>query len=422
MLDTKAENAAKLRRILFFAESVTLAHVTRPFALARALAAEEFSVTFATSPRYKNLLVGFEGEFRNLHSIDSEAFLNAAANGRPFYSLQTLREYVRDDLQVIDAAEPDVIVGDFRLSLSISARLARVPYVSLINAHWSPSASPRFEIPCLPVTRMMNLTIAQTAFRIIRPFAFAYHSLPLNRLRHEHGLRALGFDLREVYSDGDVTLYLDVPELIPTRELPPNHHYIGPVQWSPPIPLPPWWNELPREMPLIYVTMGSSGSHRLLPALVDTLSDLPCTIVAATAGAPIERKWPRKVYVADYLPGDEIVKRTSLVICNGGSAQSYQALAAGVPVLGLPSNMDQFLTMSYIAMAGAGATIRADRATPDSVKERAQRMLADPAYGYRAQEIARAFARYKPADGLRKVLLDVRPEISIPRERRTAAT
>ena len=54
------------------------------------------------------------------------------------------------------------------------------------------------------------------------------------------------------------------------------------------------------------------------------------------------------VHVTDYLPGDIVARHSRLVVCNGGSPTSHQALLAGVPVLGIPDNLDQVLNMSPI--------------------------------------------------------------------------
>ena len=48
----------------------------------------------------------------------------------------------------------------------------------------------------------------------------------------------------------------------------------------------------------------------------------------------------------------------SLVICNGGSPSTHQALAQGVPVIGVANNLDQYLNMAAITKAGAGRLLR----------------------------------------------------------------
>lgn len=384
---------ASQRKILFLAEAVTLAHVARPIALARSLESSRHSVAIACDSRYRNFLD--DGPWRNLPltSIPGERFLRALADGAPVYDAATLRAYVREDLALIERFGPDLIVGDFRLSLSISARLANVPYATITNAYWSPFYRvDRFPLPSLPITKHLPLPLAKTLFHIAQPLAFRLHCRPLNQVRREHGLPSLGGNLRRVYTDADFTLYADIPSLFPMDSLPPTHHYLGPILWSPPVALPDWWARLPGDPPIIYVTLGSSGQARLLPTVFEALADLPVTVIAATAGAPIATILPANVRVADYLPGIEAARRAQLVICNGGSLTSQQALAASVPVLGIAGNMDQFLNMAAISASGAGLTLRADRLTAAAVRGAVRQLAGSPAAVDAARTIARNMA------------------------------
>lgn len=384
---------ASPRKILFLAEAVTLAHVARPIALARALDPSRHSVAIACDSRYQKFLTGGPWQNLPLTSIPSERFLRALADGAPVYDAATLRAYVCDDLALIERFEPDLIVGDFRLSLSISARLANVPYATITNAYWSPFFRvDHFPLPSLPITKRLPLPLAQALFRLAQPLAFRLHCQPLNQVRREHGLPSLGSDLRRVYTDADFTLYADIPSLFPMDALPPTHHYLAPILWSPPVTLPDWWARLPGDQPVIYVTLGSSGQARLLPTVFEALADLPVTVIAATAGAPTAPPLPANVRVADYLPGTEAARRAQLVICNGGSLTSQQALAAGVPVLGIAGNMDQFLNMNPITAAGAGLTLRADRLTATAVRHCARQLIDTPAPPAAAKAIARDMA------------------------------
>ena len=74
-----------------------------------------------------------------------------------------LRAYVDDDLALLEAVRPDVVIGDFRLSLSVSARVAGIPYVNVTNAYWSPYARPHFEVPNLALTRLVGLFMVSRA-------------------------------------------------------------------------------------------------------------------------------------------------------------------------------------------------------------------------------------------------------------------
>ncbi len=395
---------APRRKILFFAEAVTLAHVSRPVILARALDPSRYEITLAMAPRYQSLWSDLPARVRPIESISVAQFLGALAKGQPLYDASTLRRYVAEDLEVIREVGPDVIVGDFRLSLSVSARVAGVPYLTITNAYWSPYARQRFPLPELPMVQWLSLPIARAVFGMARPLAFAMHTRPLNRVRREHGLPSLGFDLRRVYTDADLTLYADIPELAPTFDLPPSHRYLGPIVWSPAIGTPPWWNERANARPIVYVTMGSSGSVDLLSRVLDALADLPVDVIAATLGQPLPRPIPPNARTADYLPGREAASRAALVICNGGSPTTHQALAEGVPVLGVASNMDQHLNMAGIAQCGAGLLIRSDRASLDALRTSAALMLDHPAYSAAARSLAGLFSRASAAERFRSII------------------
>jgi UDP:flavonoid glycosyltransferase YjiC (YdhE family) len=369
-------------RLLIFAEAVTLAHVARPVALAAGL---EHDVHFAASPRFDPLLGDLQYARHDLDSIPTERFLRALDRGEPVYSADDLRRYVRDDLALIGRVAPDVVVGDFRLSLSVSARLARVPYATIASIHWSPCAQVEFPLPELPVTRVLGVRPAvRKAFGLVRPLAFALHTKPLNTVRREYGLPALGRDLRLTYTDADEVLYADAPELAPPHLLAPGHRFLGPVLWSPAVPEPEWWDRVPTERPVVYVTLGSSGRPGLLDAALHGLEDLPVTVLAASAGRG------GSGYVADYLPGMAACERAALVVCNGGSLTVQQALCAGRPVLGLPANMDQHLAMAPVVAAGAALIVRSEHATGGAIAGAARRLLEEPSFRANAEALAPA--------------------------------
>lgn len=366
-----------MQRVLFFAEGVTLAHVARPSVIAAGLDVDAHDWVIACPPRQVRFLPGAPHRHLPLASIESDQFLRALAHGRPVYTLTTLRHYVQEDLALIERVRPDVVVGDFRLSLSVSARLVGVPYINVTNAYWSPYYThPEFPLPVLPMTRFLPIAVAGAMFRIAGPIALQHHCQPMNRLRRENGQPEFGNDLRRIYTDGDTVLFADVEELFPTPGRPPTHHYLGPLLWSPPAPEPEWWSEVPEARPIIFVTLGSSGDPRLLPRVLQALAEMDVTIIAATAGSPLPDQLPKNVLVAPYVPGIEAARRASLVVCNGGSMTTQQSLAARRPVIGIASNMDQFLNMRALEAAGLGRTVRADRLRPRELTSMASELLA----------------------------------------------
>lgn len=394
-----------MARVLFFAEAVTLAHVARCLVLAEALRSK-YAVSLAVAASAHRHAPANRFRVTTLESIPSERFVEALRRGHPVYDENTLRRYVEDDLRLIDEIRPDLVVGDFRLSLSVSTRLRSVPYVAISNAYWSPWYRRTAPLPVLPWTSIVPLAVARPVFALgCRP-VMASHSRPLNRVRSFYGLPPLASDLRQVYSDADHVAYADVPELFPTSDRPVTHRYLGPILWSPPVEPPSWWNESTTEANA-YVTMGSSGDPTLLGAVVDALDDLGIAARVATAGAAFGPSARSRARVAPYLPGTEAARRADFVICNGGSLTVQQALSAGKPVLGIASNMDQFLNMQPIVEAGAGIVVRADRVSRTAILRAVVRLLHETDAKAQAHRLSGVLARYSAPDRFAAMIDDI---------------
>jgi UDP:flavonoid glycosyltransferase YjiC (YdhE family) len=365
-------------KVLLVAEAVTLAHYGRIMTLAKWLDPNLYDVVVASDPRYRRLDAAAEIAFRPIRSIASKQFSRALAAGKPLYDAATLTQYAEQDLEVLDELRPDLVVGDFRLSLAVSAPLRKVPYAAVVNAYWSPHARIRYPVPDLPFTKILGLKASQILFDAVRPLAFALHARPLNNVRRRFGLAELGSDLRAAYSWGDYTLYADSPGIIAMHPLPPAHRFLGPVPWSATVNLPSWWPDVPKDHPLIVVTLGSSGRSELLPEILSALKSLPVTVIVASAGGSLPDPLPGNAFAAEFLPMEAVLQHARVLICNGGSLTTYQAMTLGVPVLGICSNMDQLLNMQNVERIGAGTFLRAAKVRGSQVHEAISRLLSAP--------------------------------------------
>ncbi len=260
--------------------------------------------------------------------------------------------------------------------------------MNICNTHWSPYVTDRrVPVPEIPLTGALGPKMGQYLFDLARPIAFALHACPMNRLRKRYGLAPYD-GLRHVYTEAELALYADPHSLIPTSGLPPHHRFIGPILWEPDTTRPDWWAAPADDQPLVYVTLGSSGQTGLLPVLRKILAKLPVQAMIATAGRVDLPSPGEGIWYADYLPGTAAAQRASLVICSGGSATAYQALGIGTLVLGLASNLDQFLTMSYIERAGAGRLLRADDPNPEKLAQAIMDLLKEPSFDVHAKQLA----------------------------------
>lgn len=376
-------------RILFFGEAVTLAHVARPMSLAAGLSRLGHQCMIAADPVYERFLRDEAWEYAPIHSLPGKVFLQALAKGRPHHDYALLKSYVQEDLRVINQFKPDLVIGDFRLSLSISARLAKIPYAALVNAYWSPLAAQPLPIPVLPFTRLAPIWLAQAIMNKLGSAVVRGHCIPINRLRRENGLPDIGTNIRLAYSEADFYLYPDIEALFGMQDLPYNHAFLGPVHWEPQNAAPDWWGDLDDSTPIVYVSLGSSGRSSDLQKVLDALAPLPLQVIASSAAAACQLSVPRNARIAQYLPGAQATRKSTFVITNGGSLSVNQAVCCGVPLLAIASNMDQLLNMQPVVREGLGHMLRGDRASIRKVRATALQLQSDS----RIQIASKAFAR-----------------------------
>ena len=386
------------KRILFLAEGATMAHFVRPLALADSLDPAEYNVHFYAPGRFARLLENKPYVTGQLASMPGERFLENLARGKPLFPSDVLRGYVGQDRELIRAIRPDLTIGDMRLSLPISARLEKTRCAVIMNAYWSPYAKRRSVIPELPLTRLIPPRWLGPLYRITEPLAFALHVAQMNRVRKEFGVAPLPLDLRRLYTDGDFVLYPDIPEFVPTPGAPENHVYVGICEWTPAMPKPEWWERMRQDpRPKVFVSLGSSGAVRVLPALLRALARLPVAVVLATSGRGLPAGCEPE-YTSELLPFAETATHCKVVVSHGGSGGLYPAMASGTPVLGIPSNADQQISTAVLEENGAGVGVRVEEASEDRLQKALKLLLFNLHFRENAQSWKAVYARYHTGD------------------------
>lgn len=383
-----------------------MAHFVRLLALADCLDTSRYEVHFYAPPRFFRYLQDKPFAIGELHTMPGERFLANTAKGAPQFPSDVIRGYVQQDRELIVRIKPELVIGDMRLSLPLSAHLERVPSAVMINAYWSPYTKQRAIIPSIPLTRIVPPRLLGPLYRLTEPLAYAVHVKEINRVRKEFGIPALPADLRIMYTDGDYVLYADIPEFVPASNLPANHRYVGICPWTPPLAKPGWWDEMCADpKPKVLVSLGSSGPLKALPAVFKALSKLPVRVVVSTSGRPMPGIG-QAAYVTELVPFTEAAEQAAIVISHGGSGGLYPAIAAGTPVLGIPSNADQQLSTAVLEENGAGLGVRVEEASSSRLRQALERLLYDPKFRQSAQQWAEVYRRYDSPTMFRRFLAE----------------
>lgn len=130
-------------------------------------------------------------------------------------------------------------------------------------------------------------------------------------------------------------------------------------------PLPDWWHGA--SGPLVYATLGTVLPH-LTDArdhyrlLVDALDGIDARVLL-TIGGHLEPTTlgsvPDHVRVERWVDQRDVFAEAALTVCHGGSGTLFGSIAAGVPVVVLPSFADQFANADIVEHHRLGRVVRA---------------------------------------------------------------
>lgn len=366
-------------KLLFFAESVSLAHIGRPLRLAEWAKEHGFQVHFATGARGIQLIESIDTEIpcSEIYSISGESFYQRVNQGKFFYTSTELEKYVAADIQVIKEVQPDFIISDFRLTTAISARVMKIPLINLSNAYWSPHHECKFPPPNTGIFNWMPESFKLHLFDLMRPIAFKKFGKPLNDIRKKYNLTSVD-DFRTHYTAGDYTLYMDHPEFIKLEQPPFRHAFLGPVIWAP--TLTEKIKDIKKNS--IYLTMGSSGNNQVLTEIAKACLRLDRQmIISGLNNSEAEKlialipELKTKAIIKLLVNADVILENCDLTICHGGSGTVYQSLMANTPVLCFPHNPDQGLVAMAVKAGNWGTVITQGQSTADFICQAITKLL-----------------------------------------------
>jgi len=302
---------------------------------------------------------------------------------------QHAAEAARALLPLLEEMRPHVAVSDIlTLAPALAAERAGVPLATLIP-HIYPVVEPGlpfFAIGLRPPRTPLGRAAWRTGQRALNVgLEHGRRDLNLQRQR-------LGLPPTERFHGGispDLALVATFPQLEYPRRWPAGVAVTGPMTFEQPHPrieLPPG------EAPLVLIapsTAHDSDNHLVRTAL-RAFAREPVRVMATTNRVfpqrPIEV--PANAVLVDWLSYSQLMPAASLVVSHGGHGTVARALGAGTPLLVCPIVGDMSETAMRVAWAGAGLSLPWRLCRPQPLRWAARRLLADPSFAARAEEIA----------------------------------
>ena len=268
-----------MSRILFSPESFNMGETTRCIEIARVARERGHTVLFHVySPKYLGLLenAGLPVHLREPIMSDAQAeqimALDQGRGVRHPFTTDMVRRRVNAELAAIRDFSADAVVIGSNLTMLLSARIAGVP---IFYARPYAYSSTYFS------KKPVGGELAAPGWLRAVARVLSYKPASFTRVAREHGLR---LPRRTVdMLSADVNLICSLFTQLRGDSLVEPDVGVGPIYYRAPGELPQIVRE-PRERPLIYVGMGSSGSADILTQVLRQLS-------AAVRGRYRRRVW-----------------------------------------------------------------------------------------------------------------------------------
>lgn len=391
------------KTLVFAPAAFNLAEVTRMIEVAKG-ARRSFHCVFISYDGARRHAALIEGEGFELHHLDPQM---SPEDIQQFWAVdrgEKIGEIIAFD-KVLARVEAELalykqvgavgVVTGFCLSVSVSARVAKLPLVWIAQTTWLreyavehavwPDA---FDYPRLRVLpeRWLNALARAMLPRFARLAA-----RPFTRASRRYGLTGFtGYDLLE----GDHTLFAEPKGFSPTpvpARLAGRHAFIGPLIARLPNPVPAALVRRDPSRPLVYFAMGSSGVEETVAKIVEGFARAPYDVVAPIAQLVSERRLrvPENVMVTDLLPAHLVNPMADVSVIHGGIGTVLTACLSGTPIVGIGNGLiEQEHNLDCVVRKGFAVRLRHKRFTPGDVLSAVERYLDDA----RAKQAARAYA------------------------------
>ncbi len=302
--------------------------------------------------------------------------------------------------KIIAQHSPAAVVADFTFpGAALAAEAADVPYATVYHAGLS------FPGPGVPPFGS-GLPLGEewgSRGRLYRRLAGAVDVMAMgavNGARRRLGLPEQEESFLTRPSSPWLNLVLTAEALeAPRAPLPPSTFFVGPcIDRERARDDEALLEQLDRSRPRVYVSLGTFFNNRpeFFRRIIETFSDGKLQLIVS-AGAAFEKlsraSLPASVLLRKSVPQLALLPHVSAVIGHGGNNSTNETLAAGKPLLVVPVGGEQGDNASRVVFLGAGLRAELRRARPEELRAKVFRLLEEPGFSRRAEELAREVAK-----------------------------
>jgi len=309
-----------------------------------------------------------------------------------YFTAKEMEPRIENEIRLFEEVKPACVLTGWCQSVLISARAANVPFVNVLHStsvteYYQAGLQTWPDRTNFPFFRWfmseekMNRWTSDLVLKMKLP------ARPFNILAKKYGLKEFN-NFIEVL-EGDHTLLADIPEWVGFSEVRPNLHYIGPLPFRINRAVPKEITEMPKDKPIIYFAMGSSGKPGLIAEILEGFRNKPFNVIA-----PIEAHIkdmnldiPPNVIVTGFIPAHVVNPMADISVIHGGQNTVMNACLSGTPIVGVGMHPEQQANLDACVRKGFAIRLNKKSVTARDVINAIDRLLQDP----KAREAVRTF-------------------------------
>jgi UDP:flavonoid glycosyltransferase YjiC (YdhE family) len=379
-----------MKTLIFAVAGYNLAETGRMIEIARA-AKEYFNIIF----------ISYGGQFEDL--IEKEKFqlvkmeprlteqklarLRLVLSGETlntlgYLSAKELEPRVENEMKLFNEIKPAAVLTGWCLSVTISTRAAKIPFVNVLH---STSVTEYYEAGLqswpdrndFPFIRWffseekINKWVSKMVLKLDRP------AKPYNVIGEKYGLQKFRNFIELL--EGDYTLLADIPEWVGLPTIRPNLRYIGPLPARIDREIPEEISKIPKDKPIVYFAMGSSGKSALIADIITGFKGKPYRVIAPVKALikDMNVEIPSNVIVTGFLPAHKVNPLADISVIHGGQNTVMNACLAGTPIVGVGMHPEQQANLDACVRKDFAIRLNKKRVTPSAVLDAIDRLLDD---------------------------------------------
>lgn len=379
-----------MNTIIFAVAGYNLAETGRHIEIARACK-DAFNIIFLSyGGNFENLIEdeGFtlkqmeprltDKQLRHVRKALSGETLNTVG----YFTAKEMKPRVENEIKLFKEIKPVCVLTGWCQSVLISTRAAGVP---LINVLHSTTITEYYQagLQTIPDRRdfhflhwffsedQINRFISNLVLKLKLP------AKPFNILAKKFGIK--GFNNIIEVLEGDYTLLADIPEWVGFSEIRPNLYYIGPLPFRLNREIPKEIREMPRDKPIIYFAMGSSGKPGLIADIIKGFKNKPYHVIAPVEShiKNLDIEVPANVIVTGFLPAHRVNPLADVSVIHGGQNTVMNACLSGTPIVGVGMHPEQQANLDACVRKGFAIRLNKKRVTVTGVLDAIEKLLND---------------------------------------------